>query len=278
MTRADTTAVVLLHALPLNSSMWDTQARALRSRGHTVVAPDQRGFGTTPLGTSPPSLDVVADDLAGQLDERGIDRAVLAGCSMGGYVAMAFLRRHRDRVRALALLSTRARADTPQEAAGRRAFAALMLDDQARDQVVERTTPALLGATTRARRPGTATRVTAMATAAAPASVAWAQHAIAARPDSLDVLRAADLPTVVINGEEDELVSVEDARATAQALPRGRLISVPASGHIPPLEAPDAITEALVALLDETSRQERTAAVRSEAVRNTPERNGAAAW
>lgn len=78
--------------------MWQAQARALRSLGHPVLTPDQRGFGTTPLGDAPPSLDVVADDLARTLDERGMDRAVLAGSSMGGYVAMAFLRRFPDRV------------------------------------------------------------------------------------------------------------------------------------------------------------------------------------
>lgn len=249
--------IVLLHALPLDSSMWDAPARALRARGHTVIAPDQRGFGATPLGTSPPSLDAVADDLARDLDARGVGGVVLAGCSMGGYAAMAFLRRHRDRVLALALLATRGQADTARAAAERHTFADLILDESTRGQVIARTTPLLLGASVRARRAGTVARVTAMVTAAAPESVAWAQRAIAARPDATDVLRAADVPAVVIAGEEDALVSIEEARSTAQALPRGRLITVPGAGHLLPLEAPDRITELLMTLADETKTVEQ---------------------
>lgn len=133
---------------------------------------------------------------------------------------MAFLRRHRNRVRGLALLATRGTADTTQAAAEREAFANLVLDDTMRDQLIGRTTPLLLGAATRARRPDTVAHVMTVATAAAPQSVAWAQRAIAVRPDSTEVLRATDIPAVVVAGEEDELVSVDEARSVAQALPR----------------------------------------------------------
>ncbi|MFD8966685.1 alpha/beta fold hydrolase [Streptomyces sp. NPDC059568] len=248
--------VVLLHALPLDSSMWRAQAGALGALGHTVLAVDQRGFGRTPLGASaaPPSLDAVADDLADTLDRLGIDRAVLAGCSMGGYTAMAFLRRHPGRTSGLALFSTRAEADTPEAAARRRAFAGLMIGDEAaRDRVVEATTPALLGATTRDVRPATTAEVLAVARAADPASVAWAQQAIAARPDSLDVLRATDVPALAVVGEEDELVAVEEARTMADALPRGRLVTLPGVGHLPPLEAPDRTVQLLAGLLDDVA-------------------------
>ncbi|MFJ7125783.1 alpha/beta fold hydrolase [Streptomyces sp. NPDC098101] len=245
--------VVLLHALPLGSAMWRTQAEALRARGHTVLTPDQRGFGTVPLGTEPPSLDTVADDLAALLDEHGIREVALAGCSMGGYTAMAFLRRHPGRVRALALFATRAAADTPETAAERRRFADLMLDGTLRDQVVGRTTPSLLGSGTRARRPDLVEEVLAMATAAAPEAVAWAQRAIAARPDSTSVLRATDVPALVVTGAEDELVGAREAASTCDALPRGRLVTVPDAGHLQPLEAPDRVTGLLTALLDDAT-------------------------
>ncbi|MEU3754207.1 alpha/beta hydrolase [Streptomyces olivoreticuli] len=243
--------IVLLHALPLGSAMWRVQAEALRARGHTVLTPDQRGFGATPLGTEPPSLDTVADDLAALLDERGIQDVALAGCSMGGYVAMAFLRRYPGRVRALALFATRAAADTLDAAAERRKFADLMLDDTLRHQLVSRTTPLLLGAGTRANRPELVDEVVAMATAAAPEAVAWAQRAIAARPDSLAVLRATDVPAVVVTGAEDELVTVQEAASTSDALPHGRLVTVPGAGHLQPLEAPDQVTDLLTTLLDD---------------------------
>ncbi|MPY58099.1 alpha/beta hydrolase [Streptomyces spongiae] len=237
--------------------MWQAQAAALRARGHTVITPDQRGFGRTPLGTAPPSLDTVADDLAALLDRHRIGSVALAGCSMGGYAAMAFLRRHPHRVRALALLATRAGADRPEEAAERIRFADLLLDDASRDQLVAHTTPLLLGATTRTRHPDLVERVTAMAATAAPESVAWAQCAIAARPDSLSVLCGADVPAVVLAGDEDELVAGDEAATMAEALPRGRLVTIEAAGHLPPLEAPDRVSELLMALVDASATEER---------------------
>ncbi|MFJ4476059.1 alpha/beta fold hydrolase [Streptomyces xanthochromogenes] len=245
------TPVVLLHALSLHASMWDAQVRALRTRGHPVLAVDQRGFGRAPLGDRPPSLDVIADDLARTLDEHGMDRVVLAGSSMGGYAAMAFLRRFPGRVAGLALLSARATADDPEATAQRHRFAELVQDPDHRPALVERATPLLLAGTTRADRPELLARVLADAHAADPAALAWAQRAIAARPDSTAVLRAARMPALVIAGARDALVAPPEARHVADALPQGRLVTLAGAGHLQPLEAPDEVTHALGGLLDE---------------------------
>ncbi|MGW8783430.1 alpha/beta fold hydrolase [Streptomyces sp. NPDC055796] len=241
--------LVLLHALPLDSSLWDGTARVLRAAGHQVLTPDQCGFGAAPPPDGPPSLDRVADGLARELDRQGIGEVALAGCSMGGYVAMAFLRRHPDRVRALGLLAARGTADSAAAAGRRLRFADAVLDEPARAGLVAATAPSLLGATTRARRPRLTARVGDLALAAPARSVAWAQRAIAARTDSTATLRAADLPAVVVIGAEDELVSLDEACRTAEALPRGRLVVLPGVGHLAPLEAPEATAEILAGLL-----------------------------
>src|SRR3954469_12717112 len=85
--------VVLLHAFPVNSAMWLAQREGLADLCR-VITPDFRGFAGSPLGLDEPSLDVLADDIARLLDQRELDRVVLGGLSMGGYVAMAFVRRH----------------------------------------------------------------------------------------------------------------------------------------------------------------------------------------
>src|SRR2546423_12564964 len=106
--RASGTGVplVLLPAFPLNSAMWLAQREAL-SDICRVITPDFRGFGGSPLGVDEPSLDAFADDVARLLDARELDRVVLGGLSMGGYVAMAFVRRHPDRLRGLVLADTK---------------------------------------------------------------------------------------------------------------------------------------------------------------------------
>lgn len=232
--------VVLLHALAATPAMW-----AEVDAGPAVLTPDLYR-----LGGGAPSLDTVADGLARLLDAAAVDRAVLAGCSLGGYAAMAFLRRHPDRVSALALLGTRAAADDEETAARRLGFAARVTDPATGPALTAATTPLLLGRTHRERL---LAQVTAMVAAVAPADVAWAQRAIAARTASYDVLAAFDRPAVVLVGEEDELTTPDDARAMVAALPRGRLEVVPAAGHLLPVEAPEVVTKVLAELSEEVA-------------------------
>ena len=242
-------AVVLLHAFPLSSAMWREQREALGDR-YRVVTPDTRGFGGSPLGDDEPSLDRCADDVVALLDRLDLDRVVLGGLSMGGYVAMSLLRRHGDRVRALVLADTKAGADPDAGRANRHRIADAVERDGSSVLVAE-VLPALLGATTTAQRPEVTGRVRALVQSAPPAAAAWAQRAMAARPDSLDVLAATDVPALVVVGDEDALSPVADARAMADALPQGRLVVLEGAGHLSAVEVPDAFAGAVGAFLDE---------------------------
>jgi 3-oxoadipate enol-lactonase len=103
--------ILLIHAFPMSSAMWEDQIDALATR-FRVIAPDLRGFGATARGSGAASLDQHADDLAGLLDHLGLEKATVAGLSMGGYISFALLRRHRARVERLILADTRAGADS----------------------------------------------------------------------------------------------------------------------------------------------------------------------
>ncbi|MET8624978.1 alpha/beta hydrolase [Kitasatospora sp. NPDC004669] len=243
------TPLVLLHAFPLNASMWSTQLDALPGLTGDevrVLAPDQRGFGGTELGADEPSLDLVADDLALLLDAAGIDRAVVAGLSMGGYVALAFARRHPQRLAGLLLANTRATADTDAARANRERIAAAVT---ARDSVQllldEKVAAGQLGPDSQ----HLVERVQAMVAAAPPASVAWAQRAMAARPDSLDVLAGLRVPLSVVAGAQDALVAPEEAERMLRARPDAELTVVPGVGHLSALEAPGAFDAAVRRLL-----------------------------
>src|ERR1043165_2345111 len=104
--------VLLLHAFPLNRMMWEPQIAALFGECRCIV-PDLRGFGDSPK-EGPYSMDVFADDVIMLLDALQVERAVVGGLSMGGYVPFNSLRRYRQRVRALLLADTRAAADTTE--------------------------------------------------------------------------------------------------------------------------------------------------------------------
>ena len=240
--------VVLLHAFPLSSAMWLEQRNAMAER-YRVITPDLRGFGGSSLGDDEPSLDAVADDVAAMLDGLGLDRVVLGGLSMGGYAAMAFLRRHPGRVSALVLADTKATADAAEAAANRERIASRLETEGTADVLVSDVLPALLGDTTTRERPLVAGRVRALVEAAPPAAAAWAQRAMAARPDSLDTLRACHVPALVVRGDEDALSSQADSEAMADALPQGQLLVIPSSGHLTAVETPDAFAAAVTAFL-----------------------------
>ena len=103
-------------------------------------------------------MERIADDGAALLDHLGIDRAVVGGCSMGGYAAFAFVRRHPQRLAGLVLQDTRAGADTAEAKANRAALAAKVLAEGAA-AAVEAFLPKLLGATTHREQPELVARV-----------------------------------------------------------------------------------------------------------------------
>lgn len=241
-------ALVLLHAFPLSSSMWLEQ-RELLAPHCRVITPDQRGFGGSPLGDDAPSLGECADDVVALLDRLDLDRVVLGGLSMGGYVAMEVLRRAPERVSALVLADTKLSADPPEARAGRlRTAEAVETDGTA--ALAETMLPVLLGATTLERRAAVAGRVRGLVTAAPAAAVAWASRAMAERPDSSEVLGATDVPALVVVGDQDALSPVEQAQQLVDALPQARLVVLPEAGHLTAVEDPEAFAAAVVAFLE----------------------------
>jgi len=249
------TPLVLLHAFPLSARMWETQLELLpgpAGEEARVIAPDLRGFGGTEPGDDEPSLDVVADDVARLLDRSGIERAVLGGLSMGGYVAMAFAHRHPGRLAGLLLADTKATVDTDQARANRERIAqAVLARDSVRILAEEKLEDSLLGPST---TPELVAHVRAMIAEAPPRAVAWAQRAMAARPDSLDVLAELDVPAAVIVGEADVLTPLPEAQLMADALSDAELTVIPSVGHLSSLEAPETFNEAVRALLRRVGR------------------------
>ena len=236
--------LVLVHAFPLSAAMWD-DVRAALSDVAEVVTPDLPGFGGRPVLDGEPSLDALADDLLDHVATLGHDRVVLGGLSLGGYVAMAFLRRHPGRVSALVLADTKASADPPAARDNRERIARAVLEQRSPRLLIDEVLPGLLGQTTRLRRPAVVGRVRGFMAEADPVGVAWAQRAMAARPDSLDTLRDAHVPALVVVGEEDTLSPVADAEAMARALPDARLVVVPGVGHLSAVEDPRAFAAAV---------------------------------
>ncbi len=232
--------LVLIHAFPLHSGMWEQQFRALASQ-RRIIAPDMRGFGGSAPGTGMESLDQSADDLAGLLDYLGLERVLLGGLSMGGYISFAFLRRYGSRVSGLILADTRPGPDGEE---GRRAreINARLAEEQGIGALVTKMLPGLMA-------PGISAELRAgvqtMAQNNHPAGIAAALRAMAIRPDSTPQLASITVPTLIIVGAEDALTPPAEARAMHAAISGSRLIEIPGAGHLTNLEQPEAFNVAI---------------------------------
>ncbi|WP_258904512.1 alpha/beta fold hydrolase [Actinokineospora sp. UTMC 2448] len=226
------TTLVLLHAFPMDSRMWDG-VRSLPG----LITPDLPGFGSAPLPASEPDLGAMADAVIASMDDEGVERAVVGGCSMGGYVAMALLRKAPARVSGLLLVDTKATADAQEAAANRLAVAERAEREGITPWLADAMLPSLVA------DPAHAGVVRELMESQDPAAVAWAQRAMAARPASHDVLRTS-VPTLVVHGAEDRMMPVALAEELAD-LTSGTLTVLPGVGHLPPIEAPEAFAAAV---------------------------------
>jgi pimeloyl-ACP methyl ester carboxylesterase len=242
------TPVVLLHAFPLDGRMWAPQVEALAG-SYQVIVPDLRGFGAAvEQAVEEAGMDLLADDVARLLDDRGLDRVVLGGLSLGGYAALAFVRRHADRLGGLLLLDTKASADSEQARADRLRMVERVLAEGT-GFLPESMLPRLLGKTSLAERPELVERVTALIREQDPRAVAGAQRGMAARPDATEALAGIGVPTLVVHGEEDEIIGPEVGRELAAAIPDARFLLVERAGHLANLEQSEVVNEALLDFL-----------------------------
>jgi len=241
-----TPPLVLLHAFPLDSLMFDPVREALAAKTR-LLTPDLRGFGAGAALGEPmpePSIALLADDVVAGLDDLGIDRAIFGGVSMGGYVAMSVLRRHPERVAGLLLVDTRSGADDAAALERRRA-AAERADNGDIAAGVAAVTPLIADGTATAVRD----RLARIADEVPAATVGWAQRAMAARPDSTELLARTGFPVLVVVGENDAVTPPAAARQMAVAAPEAELVELAGVGHLSPAEDPAGFSDAVLGWL-----------------------------
>lgn len=235
-----TTPLVLLHGYPFDHTMWDKVTARLSG---DVMAPDLRGFSETPPDPSEPSIDLMADDVVRLLDAQKVSRAVLAGFSMGGYVALSMAERFPERLAGLGLVNSQALADTEEGRAARRA----MIDKVRRAGPQAATDAAIpkLFSSTNPSREELARFVLRAAEQAGVAGITWALEAMARRPDRSSVLEKLRVPVLLIYSTEDQFIPLARAQALAERIPSALSIEIAGAGHCTPLETPELVAKAL---------------------------------
>jgi len=236
--------LLLVHGYPLDHSMWRGQLDGLANRCRVII-PDLRGFGASDVTPGTVTMEQMADDLAGLLDVLKISQPTLfCGLSMGGYVAWQFALKHRARLAALILCDTRAAADTPEAAAGRRKTAERVLAEGTA-VAAEALLPKLFGPATFAQQPQIVEATRQVILRTRPEGVAAALRGMAERPDVTPRLSEIDVPALVLCGEHDGISPPDEMRQFAARMPQARFVEMPNAGHMAPLEQPMAVNTAI---------------------------------
>lgn len=227
--------LVLLPGLLCDERLWATQIEALSDITHATVA---RLDGEN-------SIAALASAV---LDQAPKTAFVLAGLSMGGYVALEIMRQQPKRVLGLALISTSARPDTPEASSGRRALMKQSGDDF--PAVLDQLLPRLLHPSHR-DDPVLTANVLAMAKALGPEVFRRQQEAIIGRPDSRPHLHEISCPTLIVCGRDDQITPIEVHREMAERIPGANLVSIEHCGHLATLEQAEQVSQALRSWVEE---------------------------
>jgi 3-oxoadipate enol-lactonase len=241
--------VVLLHAFPLDSRMFEPQTEALAELCR-LITPDYPGFGRSPRAPAQPDVRYYAEGVRGLLDRLGLERVVLGGVSMGGYVVFECLRLFPQRVSGLILANTRPEPDSEEMRENRKKMARRVAEEGV-EVLIELQMERLLAPSTLKNNERVVEKVRTMILESNPNGVVAALGAMRERPDSTPLLGKIEVPTLVIGGEEDGISSPEVMGAMAEKIPDSRHVILTSAGHLSNLEAPEGFNAALKELLEE---------------------------
>lgn len=237
-------AVLLLHAYPMDHRMWLSVMDRLD--GMPLLLVDAPGFGGSDPTVDTPSLEAFADEIASSLGRFGIEKVVAVGNSMGGYAALALGERHPKLVSGIAMIGSRADADT-EAARGRRIENLVSILAGRREEILTPAVEGMFSEQTRRVRPEVVEQAVEWSREASREAISWAQRAISVRPDRMHVLETLGVPGLVMRGEEDALCPAEHCQEMALRLGT-QVVEVRGAAHLIPIEDPGAVSRALMSL------------------------------
>lgn len=235
--------VVFIHGFPFSHQMWRPQFEALPS-GIRAIGYDLLGMGASDPGDGQFTIEGHVDDLIALLDRLSLEKAVLVGLSMGGYIALRAMERHPERVLAAVLSDTRSEADA-NEAKLKRAAQIKEVKEKGAAVFAEGFLQAVFAAESFELRPEAVALIRNIIEATSPKNIAGTLLALAARTDTTSSLQKIQVPVLILVGEKDQITPPDAARAMHQGIRASRMEILPEAGHMSNLENPEAFNRHL---------------------------------
>jgi pimeloyl-ACP methyl ester carboxylesterase len=244
-TGGDRPPIVFSHGLFMDRSMFDPQVQALWDR-YRCITWDERGHGKTGDATEPFTYWDLADDLAALLGSLGVQRAVLAGMSQGGFLGLRAALTHPGLVQGLILIDTQAGTENPEVMPYYRQLLKRWLTQGMDDELAAIVEAIILG-----DGYADAERWKSSWKRISPANLQQLFTTLAGREDITDRLGEIRVPALIVHGDRDASISLDRAQALADGLPDAKLVMIEGAGHASNLTHPDQVNPHLARFLDE---------------------------
>jgi len=233
--------VILLHGFPLDHSIWQPVVDLLAGQARFIM-PDLRGYGKSPDGNEIHAMRLLAEDVLLLLDRLKLERVILVGHSMGGYISLAFAHSYPNRLSGLGLVASQADPDSPER---RQARLRTARDVRAKGvDLIAHGIPSTL-----TYQEDLQEKLHEMFHGVRKQSIINSLKGMAERPDANPWLAGIKVPTLVIAGAQDKLIPPQKSRDMVAMLNKSWLIEIPEASHMPMLETPERVAEGLAQLI-----------------------------
>ena len=240
--------IIFIHGFPFNKSMWDGQMDLLKDN-YRVIAYDIRGHGNSDAGIDDFFIDLYVNDLLRFMAKLGIEKSILCGLSLGGYIALNAVLRHPDRFDGLILNDTQCIDDT-QEIKENRCTAIIRIMKNGVEHYADGLIKNLFASESFAKKKNVIDAVREMIINTPKQSLCNTLHALAERKDICDQLEEINIPVLIMVGKEDKITPITAAQQMHEKIRGSGLKIIQHAGHLINLENPIAFGKRLVKFLE----------------------------
>jgi 3-oxoadipate enol-lactonase len=236
-----TPPILFIHGFPLDHNMWKNQINKFSSN-YFCIAYDVRGSGDSDPGDGQYTIESFADDLEMILGEMQLDKPVLCGFSMGGYISLRSVERMEEKFGGLILCDTKSGADT-NEGKINRAMSIKKVNETGVKKYVGDFISNLFCEYSLENKKDLVQNTISDSEYFHPAGIKGCLLAMAGRTDTTEYLSKLEIPALVLCGEEDNLTTPDVMMGMADKIHNSEFYTIPRAGHLSPIENPDAVNK-----------------------------------
>jgi len=235
--------ILFIHGFPYDHQMWSKQVEFLQN-SHYCISYDIRGLGNSPAGDGQYIMEILVDDVFWIINELKLNKPVLCGLSMGGYIALRTIEREQDKLGGLILCDTKSLADD-DDAKLKRANGIKQINLEGLQKFCEATIPNTFADSTLKEKKGLYEEILNRAIKYDPAGVKGCLLAMLSRTDTTPFLEKIAIPTLIICGEHDKLTPPLIMKEMHNKIKDSEFVVIPEAGHMSPVENPEAVNKAI---------------------------------